>query len=93
MGETSAQSLIARQVIVRETGFRMTNAESSQPAIHEIWQALVADRDRLRLVASDILTALKEERFPLVLSDRKDHSNCFSPRLRQCRLTNRELAF
>lgn len=73
MEETSAQSLIARQVIVRETGFRMTNAASVQPAIHEIWQTLVTDRDRLRLVASDILTALKEERFPLVLSDRKDH--------------------
>jgi superfamily II DNA or RNA helicase len=33
----------------------------------------VTDRERLRLVASDVIAALKEERFPLVLSDRKDH--------------------
>jgi len=73
MEETRAQSLIARQVILRETGFRMSDAVSAQPAIHEVWQALVTDKDRLRLVASDVIAALGEERFPLVLSDRKDH--------------------
>ncbi len=46
---------------------------SAQPALHEIWQALVTDAERLRLVASDAIAALEEERFPLVLSDRKDH--------------------
>jgi superfamily II DNA or RNA helicase len=51
----------------------MNDATSVQPAIHEIWQALVTDHDRLRLVASDVIAALKEGRFPLVLSDRKDH--------------------
>ncbi len=73
MEETKAQSLLSRQVVVRETGFRMGPEASPQPALHEIWQALVTDRDRLRLVASDVVAALEEERFPLVLSDRKDH--------------------
>ena len=73
MEETRAQSLLSRQVVVRETGFRMSDATSAQPALHEIWQALVTDRDRLRLVASDVIAALEEGRFPLVLSDRKDH--------------------
>jgi len=73
MEETKAQSLIERRVIVRETEFRIGNEESPQPALHEIWQALVSDEERLRLVASDVVTALKERRFPLVLSDRKDH--------------------
>jgi superfamily II DNA or RNA helicase len=72
MDETEAQALLIRQVVVRETGFRLSD-ETSQPALHDIWQALVTDRDRLRLVASDVIAALKEERFPLVLSDRKDH--------------------
>ncbi len=73
MEETKAQSLLSRQVVVRETGFRMKPEASPQPALYEIWQALVTDRDRLRLVASDVIEALGEERFPLVLSDRKDH--------------------
>ena len=73
MEETKAQSLLSRQVVARETGFRMGPEASPQPALYEIWQALVSDRDRLRLVASDVIAALREERFPLVLSDRKDH--------------------
>ena len=73
MEETKAQSLIERRVIVRETEFRVGDEENPQPAIHEIWQALVSDKDRLKLVASDVVSALGEGRFPLVLSDRKDH--------------------
>jgi len=73
MDETEAQSLLSRQVVMRETGFRLSDDASPQPALHDIWQALVTDRDRLRLVASDVMAALKEGRFPLVLSDRKDH--------------------
>lgn len=73
MEETKAQSLIARQVVLRETDFRMSDANSAQPAIHEIWQALVTDKDRLHLLASDVIAALEEGRFPLVLSDRRDH--------------------
>jgi len=73
MNETKAQSLIERRVIVRETKFRVESNESPQPALHEIWQALVSDKERLKLVASDVVSALNEGRFPLVLSDRKDH--------------------
>ncbi len=73
MNETKAQSLIERRVIVRETKFRLESNESPQPALHEIWQALVSDKERLKLVASDVVSALNEGRFPLVLSDRKDH--------------------
>jgi superfamily II DNA or RNA helicase len=51
----------------------MSPEDSPQPALYEIWQALVTDRDRLRLIASDVIAALREERFPLILSDRKDH--------------------
>ncbi len=73
MEETKAQALLCRQVLVRETGFRMGPEASAQPALHEIWEALVADKERRRLVASDVMAALEEERFPLILSDRKDH--------------------
>jgi superfamily II DNA or RNA helicase len=51
----------------------MEDGDSGRFAIHEIWQALVTDKGRLRLVASDVSRAIDEGRFPLVLSDRKDH--------------------
>jgi superfamily II DNA or RNA helicase len=73
MEETKEQSLIAREVILRETAFRLKNAADAQIALHEVWQALVTDKDRLQLVASDVVAALEENRFPLILSDRKDH--------------------
>ena len=46
--------------------------------LHEIWQAMIIDPDRLTLVASDICTALSEGRFPLVLSDRTEHLTALS---------------
>ena len=72
MMESIEQMQIKRRVIVRETSFRMPG-ESGQQPLHEIWQALVNDKDRLRLVATDVASALEEGRFPLVLSDRIDH--------------------
>jgi superfamily II DNA or RNA helicase len=42
-----------------------------QPAIHEVWNALVADQGRLQLIVSDICNCLAEGRCPLILADRK----------------------
>ena len=73
MTETAAQKEIVRNVFVRETSFRMSESQDIRSELHEIWQALITDPARLTLVASDIGTALSEGRFPLVLSDRKEH--------------------
>jgi superfamily II DNA or RNA helicase len=73
MTESIAQKEIVRNVIVRETSFRMGESQNMRSELHEIWQALITDPARLTLVASDIGTALTEGRFPLVLSDRKEH--------------------
>ncbi len=55
MEETKAQSQLSRQVFVRETGFRMGPEASRATGAYEIWQALVTDGERLRLVASDVI--------------------------------------
>jgi len=73
MTESTAQRKIARNVIVRETSFRMSEGQDIRSELHEIWQALITDPARTTLVASDIGEALSEGRFPLVLSDRKEH--------------------
>ncbi len=73
MAETQAQIDLIKKVVIRETNFCLPADAPPQPAIHQIWEWLVQDQDRLRLVAMDVIQALKQKRFPLILSDRKDH--------------------
>jgi hypothetical protein len=57
-----------------------------QPAIHLVWEKLVADHARLDLVARDLRHAIEQGRFPLVISERKEHlallSQAFDEHLR-----------
>lgn len=46
---------------------------NSQQPIHEIYQALVTDGQRNRLILDDIKLALEEGRSPIVLTERKEH--------------------
>jgi len=73
MTETQAQTDLVKKVVIRETDFCLPINAPPQPAIHQIWEWLVQDQERLRLVAMDIIKALQQKRFPLILSDRKDH--------------------
>ncbi len=63
---------LKKRVIVRESSFNLPEHSRTLP-IYEIWEHLVNDDDRLELVVSDIVSAIKTGRIPLVLSDRKDH--------------------
>ncbi|MGD8751632.1 MAG: DEAD/DEAH box helicase family protein [Anaerolineales bacterium] len=65
------------RVLIRKTNFKLSDdlAEEQQPKIHEIYQALMADDDRNALIASDILKAVEEKRFPIVLTERREHLN------------------
>ena len=62
-------------VAQRQTTFMMPqNANTgSQTSIHEIYQALVTDGQRNRLILDDIKQALDEGRSPIVLTERKEH--------------------
>jgi superfamily II DNA or RNA helicase len=62
-----------KRVIVRETQFRMPDDSGPQPPIHLVWENLVSDPGRLALVASDLKATLQGGRFPLVISERKEH--------------------
>jgi superfamily II DNA or RNA helicase len=64
---------LTKKVLVRETNFKMAESEGEKPPIHVIWHYLIQDKERLSLITHDIKAALKESRFPLVLSDRKEH--------------------
>ena len=62
-----------RRVIVKATSFRMPPEFDPQPPIHEIWNCLVEDEDRLQLIVDDVFSSLEEKRRVLVLSERKNH--------------------
>jgi len=64
---------LTKRVIVRETTFKLPNDFGPQPPIHLVWEKLVADPARLDLVAQDLRHIIEQGRFPLVISERKEH--------------------
>lgn len=62
-------------VTQRPTVFVMPESTNinSKASIHEIYQALVADEQRNRLILDDIKQALVEGRSPIVLTERREH--------------------
>lgn len=63
------------QVIVRETKLEL-NAElarQEKPTIHDIYELLLHDEERNRMIIDDVRAALKEGRNPVVITERKEH--------------------
>ena len=62
-------------MIVQKTGFRLSSSFEGHnySAIHEIYQALIKDEKRNQLITNDILQAITNGRFPVILTERKDH--------------------
>lgn len=62
-----------RVVVVRRSSIAFPPGLPPQPAIHEVWDALVADEGRLQMIVADIAACANEGRAPLVLADRKSY--------------------
>ena len=77
----AAQRSFRHQLIVRETGFKLTNAVTN-PGIQEIYGELASDESRNRLILNDVVRALEEGRSPLLLTERRDHVEYFAEHLR-----------
>jgi superfamily II DNA or RNA helicase/very-short-patch-repair endonuclease len=65
----------AHCVHVRPTSFvPLTEANSDKRLqFHELYQELIADEDRNRMICDDVLASLREGRSPLLLTERKGH--------------------
>ncbi|MGD8991653.1 MAG: DEAD/DEAH box helicase family protein, partial [Desulfobacterales bacterium] len=65
----------AHKVIVRKTNFRMpASFEADQyTAIHEIYKALLQSDERNEVIVSDVMDAIKNNRFPVILAERVEH--------------------
>jgi superfamily II DNA or RNA helicase len=79
----------AHKVIVRETSFRMpASFEADQyTAIHEIYKALLQSDERNRAIVSDVMKAIKNNRFPVILTERVEHLETLKSLL-QNKITN-----
>ena len=63
------------KVITRRTNFKLPDslANNDTPTIHDIYSALIADESRNRMIIEDVLEALKKKRFPVLLTERREH--------------------
>jgi superfamily II DNA or RNA helicase len=60
-----------RTVKVRRTSVALPPDAGSRPPIHIVWEALVRDESRIRVIVADLLSCAVAGRSPLVLADRK----------------------
>jgi superfamily II DNA or RNA helicase len=63
------------KVIIRPTGFRLPlhlQNVASLP-MHDVYATLASDDERNRLIAEDVMAAVQAQRFPVVLTERREH--------------------
>ncbi|MBN8248739.1 MAG: DUF559 domain-containing protein [Verrucomicrobia bacterium] len=72
------------EVIVRPTGFRPIHLSDPDPRVEfqNLYAALAGEDRRNAMICADVLSALREGRCPLVLTERTDHLERLAERLR-----------
>jgi superfamily II DNA or RNA helicase/very-short-patch-repair endonuclease len=81
--QQAAARPFAHHVWVRPTGFRPTALPEPDQRVefHLLYQALGADEARNRLICDDVMSAVREGRSPLVLTQRTEHLRVLEQRL------------
>ena len=71
------------KVIVRPTGFHSKrNAEADKRVeFHSLYKELAGDEGRNRRICEDVIQAVREDRSPLVLTERKEHLDALAAQL------------
>jgi len=65
----------AHKVITRKTNFIIPlsiNGDEKLP-IHEIYSALISNEERNRMITEDVIQVVQKKRFPLLLTERREH--------------------
>lgn len=71
------------QVFVRPTGFRSSELPESDQRVgfHRLYEVLRSDERRNALICADVLSAVREGRSPLLLTERTEHLQLLAERL------------
>jgi very-short-patch-repair endonuclease len=69
--------------MIRPTDFRTRRAANPDVRVqfHELYDELIADEDRNRLICREVVQAVRDGRSPLVLTERNDHLDSLASRL------------
>jgi superfamily II DNA or RNA helicase len=65
-------SNLIKQVIVRETNFKIPEELGLKPPYHIFIEYLAKDEKRLDMIVADIITSINDGRFPMIIGDRKE---------------------
>ena len=65
------------KVIIRPTNFHLPSYLENTPSlpIQDVYTTLVKDDERNQLIVEDVITAVKAKRFPVLLTERREHLN------------------
>jgi superfamily II DNA or RNA helicase len=76
----AASRPFTHKVITRKTSFVLPPSidTNKNTVIHEIYSALVVDEERNSMILGDVLQTLQEKRFPLLLTERREHLEKFN---------------
>jgi superfamily II DNA or RNA helicase len=71
----AASRPFTHKVMTRETSFVLPPSidNNKKTAIHEIYSALITDEKRSNMILEDVLQAVQQKRFPLLLTERREH--------------------
>jgi len=81
--EQAAARPFEHTVLVRPTGFRPVGTANAdlRRQFHQLYDELIADEPRNRLICQEVVYAVREGRSPLVLTERNEHLDCLAGRL------------
>ncbi len=77
--DQAARHPFSHRLICRDTGFRPP--EPDVTSIQELYAALSADEARNRQILNDVVATLEEGRWPILLSERREHLTFFAEQL------------
>src|SRR5256886_10080870 len=69
------------------TLFRSPADPDVRVQFHKLYEELIADKERNRLICQDVIHALREGRSPLVLTERNEHLDSLTEQLKIGRST------
>jgi superfamily II DNA or RNA helicase/very-short-patch-repair endonuclease len=81
--QQAAMRPFTQQVLVRPTGFRPPTEHEPDPRaeFHRLYESLSCDDARNKMICADVVGALREGRWPLVLTERTGHLQRLAERL------------
>ena len=81
--QQAAKRPFQHRVMVRKTEFRLSEefSDDNRPSIQEIYKALSDDKFRNVKIVEDVLEVLKAGRYPVILTERRDHLRLLAEQL------------